>query len=155
MVRNRPNHASCICCFLNRRNAQTINNSSHIIVYGRIWTYRVVESYLIAPIAYVDTCNWYGKLVCMTNINLKFQCSIYPAVPFHPFNYASGIAKPPRCHVYVNAALPLPKRFPDSKVHGASMGPIWGWQNPGGPHIGPMNLAIKVCTRGTRSQISS
>ena len=22
------------------------------------------------------------------------------------------------------------------------MGPIWGWQDPGGPHVGPMNLAI-------------
>ena len=24
----------------------------------------------------------------------------------------------------------------------ANMGPIWGQQDPGGPHIGPMNLAI-------------
>ena len=31
---------------------------------------------------------------------------------------------------------------PDSKVHGANMGPIWGRQDPGGPHIGPMNFAI-------------
>ena len=31
---------------------------------------------------------------------------------------------------------------PDSKVHGAYMGPTWGWQDPGGPHVGPMNLAI-------------
>ena len=31
---------------------------------------------------------------------------------------------------------------PDSKVHGATMGPIWGRQDPGGPHVGPMNLAI-------------
>ena len=31
---------------------------------------------------------------------------------------------------------------PDSKVHGTSMGPIWGWQDPGGPHVGPMNFAI-------------
>ena len=30
--------------------------------------------------------------------------------------------------------------FPDSKVHGANMGPIWGRQDPGGPHVGPMNL---------------
>ena len=22
------------------------------------------------------------------------------------------------------------------------MGPIWGQQDPGGPHVGPMNLAI-------------
>ena len=34
--------------------------------------------------------------------------------------------------------------FPDSKVHGANMGPIWGRQDPGGTHVGPMNLAIWV-----------
>ena len=33
---------------------------------------------------------------------------------------------------------------PDSKVHGANMGPIWGRQDPGGPHVGPMNFAIWV-----------
>ena len=32
---------------------------------------------------------------------------------------------------------------PDSKVHGAIMGPIWGRQDPGGPHVGPMNFAIR------------
>ena len=31
---------------------------------------------------------------------------------------------------------------PDSKVHGANMGPIWGRQDPGGPHVGPKNFAI-------------
>ena len=33
-------------------------------------------------------------------------------------------------------------RYPDSKVHGAYMGPTWGRQDPGGPHVGPMILAI-------------
>ena len=32
---------------------------------------------------------------------------------------------------------------PDSKVHGANMGPIWGRQDPGEPHVGPMNFAIR------------
>ena len=36
------------------------------------------------------------------------------------------------------------KLYPDSKVHGANMGPIWGLQDPGGSHIGPMNFAIWV-----------
>ena len=36
--------------------------------------------------------------------------------------------------------------YPDSKVHGANMGPIWGRQDPGGPHVGPMNVAITVIT---------
>ena len=31
---------------------------------------------------------------------------------------------------------------PDSKVHGTNMGPIWGQQDPGGPHVGPMNFVI-------------
>ena len=34
------------------------------------------------------------------------------------------------------------KVYPDSKVHGANMGAIWGRQDPGGPHVGPMNFAI-------------
>ena len=31
--------------------------------------------------------------------------------------------------------------IPDSKVHGANMGPIWGRQDPGERHVGPMSLA--------------
>ena len=34
--------------------------------------------------------------------------------------------------------------FPDCKVHGANMGPIWDRQDPSGPHIGPINFAICV-----------
>ena len=36
-----------------------------------------------------------------------------------------------------------PKPFPDSKVRVANMGPTWVLADPGGPHVGPMNLAIK------------
>ena len=32
--------------------------------------------------------------------------------------------------------------IPDSKVYGDNIGPIWGWQDPGGPQVGPMNFAI-------------
>ena len=32
---------------------------------------------------------------------------------------------------------------PDSKVHGANMGPTWVLSAPDGPHIVPMNLAIR------------
>ena len=30
----------------------------------------------------------------------------------------------------------------DSKFHGANMEPLWGRQDPGGPHVGPMNFAL-------------
>ena len=33
----------------------------------------------------------------------------------------------------------------ESKVHGVNMGPIWVLSAPDGPHVGPMNLAIRGC----------
>ena len=36
--------------------------------------------------------------------------------------------------------------YPDSKVHGANMGPIWVLSAPDDPHVGPVNLAIRVLT---------
>ena len=32
---------------------------------------------------------------------------------------------------------------PDSKVHGANMAPTWVLLAPFGPHVGPMNLAMR------------
>ena len=32
---------------------------------------------------------------------------------------------------------------PDSKIHGANMGPTWVLSAPGVPHVGPMDLAIR------------
>ena len=34
--------------------------------------------------------------------------------------------------------------IPDSKIDGANMGPTWVLAAPDGPHVGPMNLAIRV-----------
>ena len=36
---------------------------------------------------------------------------------------------------------------PDNKVDEANMGPTWGRQDPGGPHVGTMNFAIWAFTR--------
>ena len=36
---------------------------------------------------------------------------------------------------------------PDSKVHGANMGPTWVLSAPDGPHVGPKNLAIRRPSR--------
>ena len=45
---------------------------------------------------------------------------------------------------YDNALAPtLGASAPDNKVHGASMGPTWVLSAPDGPHVGPMNLAIR------------
>ena len=39
---------------------------------------------------------------------------------------------------------------PDSKVHGANMGPAWILSAPDGPHIGPMSLALREVSIGAQ-----
>ena len=41
--------------------------------------------------------------------------------------------------------------FPNSKVHGANMGPIWGRQDPGGPHVDPTSFAFWVDNSSART----
>ena len=36
------------------------------------------------------------------------------------------------------------RNYPESKVHGANMGSIWGRRDPGGSHVGPMNFAFFI-----------
>ena len=47
--------------------------------------------------------------------------------------------------------------IPDSKVHGANMGPIWARQDSGGPHVGPINFAIwdTLCNVSKRFDIDN
>ena len=39
---------------------------------------------------------------------------------------------------------PMHSHYPGSKVHGANMGPTWVLSAPDGPHVCPMDLAIRV-----------
>ena len=59
---------------------------------------------------------------------------IYPCL-----NLDSGLAKP---MMEIGLALDSIENNPDSKVHGANMGPTWVLPAPGGPHVGPINFAI-------------
>ena len=49
--------------------------------------------------------------------------------------------KTKRWHYFNEIRWPI-EANPDSKVRGASMGPTWGRQDPDGPHVVPMNLAV-------------
>ena len=48
--------------------------------------------------------------------------------------------------IFYNRVFDKPNRYPDNKGHGANMGPTWVLSAPDGPHVGPMNLAIRVLT---------
>ena len=45
----------------------------------------------------------------------------------------------------------FPQIPPDSKVHGANMGPTWVLSAPGGSHVGPINLAVGAYFNGVLS----
>ena len=47
-------------------------------------------------------------------------------------------------HFSPKPTVQLLLNFPDNKVHRANMGPTWVLSAPDGPHVGPMNLAIRV-----------
>ena len=52
-----------------------------------------------------------------------------------------------RCQYGIDAGKPgllTQINCPNSKVHGANIGPTWVLSAPGGPHVGLMNLAIWV-----------
>ena len=41
------------------------------------------------------------------------------------------------------------RHSPDTQAHGTNIGPIWGRQDPGGPHVVPMDFAIWVSMQQT------
>ena len=45
--------------------------------------------------------------------------------------------------IYIRLKLYVQKSIPDSKIRGANIGPTWVLLAPDGPHVGPMNLAIR------------
>ena len=47
-------------------------------------------------------------------------------------------------HRILHSACVLLCGYPDSKVHGTTMGPTWVLSAPDGPHVSPMNLAIRI-----------
>ena len=48
-----------------------------------------------------------------------------------------------REHIYSKAKTSNKSSIPDIKVRGANMRPTWVLSAPSGPHIGPINLAIR------------
>ena len=70
-----------------------------------------------------------------TNDGIGFSVNRGPGTLVYPIKYATGF-------VLFCCDLMYLLELPDSKVHGANMGPIWDRQDPGGPNVGPMNFAI-------------
>ena len=90
----------------------------------------------------VQTSSWYNGL-SSSSFSTHLRIIWYSRRIF-TMHFTNGL------HVAVGGVTPIP----DSKVHGANMGPIWGRQGPDGPHVGPMKFVIRearlqlTCGRG-------
>ena len=81
-----------------------------------------------------------GKYLCVIGFGVKF-CSDNPW-------YNQWVRRIPCPGVFQELrvwimALAVKDNIPDSKVHGANMGPTWVLSAPDGPHVGPLDLAIR------------
>ena len=88
-------------------------------------------------------CQDISKFMMVKQPKLAALISLYPVCHLHyiiriPSRYWTR----PECWYGINHSR-VWHTSPDSKVHVAYMGPTWGQQNPGGPYVGPMNLAIR------------
>ena len=64
----------------------------------------------------------------------------------HISHYQSNIGHAISPRYTLKNGAPLPHKClsdPDTKVHGTNMGPTWVLSAPDGPHVGPIDLAIK------------
>ena len=107
----------------------------HMVIYddifrGITYSYPIKRSDIrwifieIFVMASVKTCHCWSRL-WRTSDKLLFKPKVTQFTGAYPLHLTS-------------------MSYPDSKVHGANMGPNWGRQDPGGHHVGPMNLAIWV-----------
>ena len=85
----------------------------------------------------------------MIQCNMNSRCTHSTWVTFDVLSPRKEIHHNTQCQCSVSNSAYLVLNcyliiFPDSKVHGANMRPTWVLSAPDGPHVGPMNLAIRV-----------
>ena len=66
------------------------------------------------------------------------QVNTWTNVDLSP-NVFSGI----QLRAILQTLIHLTHNIQDGKIHGANMGPTWVLSAPDGPHVGPMNLAMR------------
>ena len=93
-----------------------------------------LEALYVVSNRHFEMCPLYGYQIANYNQSLH--------VIFAGIDWCSEIYLLFFLYRNVSISRRFPRNIPDCKVHGANMGPIWGRQDPRGPHIGPMNFVI-------------
>ena len=64
-----------------------------------------------------------------------------------PSNYSNMLRHYDVNYLSYGVSIKTLERFPDSMVPGTNMGPIWGRQDQGGPHVDHVNFALWVSAK--------
>ena len=90
--------------------------------------------------------SWSPKMFYLNRLCERYVIDMLQQNTIGMYKMYWGINK----HKHTGLYLELNSRiYQDSKMHGANMGPTWVLSAPDGPHIGPMNLAIRdECPQG-------
>ena len=115
----------CLCQIKTETKLQAYGGITRVLKSPAIWLF--VQKVMQADNKGTKTALYYLSFVLLIHL--------WPVDPPH-----NGSVMPPSTSVAANHHDCGLQCNPDSKVHGANMGPIWGWQDPGGPHVGPWTL---------------
>ena len=114
---------------------------------------------LLAPRHYLKQCRHISKYVLWHSPDSNLPRNVCEPPPWYMFKgYTfNNTSISPSAIVLIKESLTLSLllsylslcptfclSYPDSKVHGANMEPIWGQQDPDGSHVGLMKFAVWV-----------
>ena len=133
------------CCYANMRSQGQVFVCWHLnssvtcgTVVPRRWTCLSVIQPAVLHYILVQIMAWHRKC-CLQNVG-HFYSGFNVLIWIHVEESQGWLLYIQRIMQKRSQSSTQPN--PDSKVHGANMGPIWGRQDLGGPHVGPMNFAI-------------
>ena len=89
------------------------------------------------PIAQLKRMLWTNEI--SRDLCLRWVSEGYPLVHSPTGSDLRRTLQRNACYLSIGWRTAIWWHFPDSKAHGANMGPIWGRQDPGGTHVGPIH----------------
>ena len=112
--------------------------------YPLVTIIRLLWNYLHNP---YTTCIWY--IVIVQSVCIFIQCQIMIQGNCSILSIGLTFVARYGCSHFVSIlmVIMMTQSTPDIKVHGTNMGPTWVLSAPNGPHVDPMNLAIRDSIR--------
>ena len=130
-----------------------VNNISLLIIVLDIIIWQYLQQIWYAGHVKLETYSlivpfWYQNLdfkiyFCTKSVNAVWEIRSVTLIPVMQW-WETLVQALAWCHQTTKHYLSQCSPYPDSKVHGANMRPIWVLSAPDGSHVGPMNLSIRV-----------